>query len=808
MLMNLWFDLKFAWRMLLKTPGYSLLCTVVVALSVGLALWCYVALYNMMLKPLPFPDSSRWLSVQIAPKATESGDPIVDAYTYQEVLRHSRTARHLGAFAARAAVLSEGHASASLRAVAISPGLLAAMQIPPYAGRLFTAADSQIGAAPTVILSFETWQHYFDADPAIIGKQARIDGEPTQIVGVMPQDYLIFQDFEVWLPLRLNTLARPADSTLTLSAFVASGSGQNVTALSNEMQSGVAAVNKTYPDLFDSGRHVELYPANIMYLHDNVPIIGTVNFLAAAVLLLGCLNIGMIFFARLLERNRELALRMALGASRGRLLQQCLLESVFVVLAGLLLGIALASLGVRWANGIGDFQNSIQALGRGTDFTMQPPDLLVAATAAVVIWLLSTLIPAWRIAKQDAAAVLAGGGKGVATSGSGKSASLLVGVEVAVSSLVLVACANVVFSVLAAGDKPTGLNSVRVMITTDPTVFDGRYSEPTARLRYWDELALAIRTRMPGAQVAYSTLAPTGREKVLVSIEHAEGTDHQGKLMLPLTTVSDNYFDLLGIRLRSGRLFDSTDNSTSLGVAIVDENVATRYWPGQDALGKRIRVSSAANEPWLTIVGVVSHVRGRPNSDEAVSYIYRPLRQVAPPASRVLVKLPSKAADSRVVLRGAAYAVDRDLPLRNLQMFDDYLASLDIEYKSLGPIFSAIAVITVILAATGLFGLISRSVARRTQEVGVRRALGGTPWNITAMFLRQGLAYFCIGIVGGCLGIVVTHFLDATIGNLLIFGAWVTLSVFIFIALVIFAASYLPTRRAVALEPADALRYE
>jgi len=545
-----------------------------------------------------------------------------------------------------------------------------------------------------------------------------------------------------------------------------------------------------------------------MYFHDNVPIMGTLNFLAAAVLLLGCLNIGMIFFARLLERNRELALRMALGASRWRLLQQCLLESVFIVLAGLLLGIALASVGVRWANGMGEFGNQVLALGRSPDFTMRPLDLLIAAVAAVVIWLLSTLIPAWRLAKQDAAAVLAGGGKGVAGAGGGRTADVLVGLEVAVSSLVLVACANVVFSVIAAGDKPTGLSSARVMITTDPTVFDGRYSQPTMRLHYWNDLAAAIRSRMPGAEVAYATLAPTGREKVWISIEHAEGMSRQGKLMLPLTTVSDNYFDLLGIRLRSGRLFDGTDNSTTLGVAIVDENVASHYWPHQHALGKRIKVNSGGNEAWLTIVGVVSHVRGRPNSDAAVSYVYRPLRQVAPEAFRVLVKLPITATDSRGVLRAAAYAADRDLPLRNLQMFDRYLAALDLEYKSLGPAFSAIAVITVILAATGLFGLISRSVARRTQEVGVRRALGGTPWQITAMFLRQGALYLCIGILGGGLGILVTDFLDATIGNVMIYGVWVTFSVFVFIALVIFVASYMPTRRAVALEPADALRYE
>jgi putative ABC transport system permease protein len=328
------------------------------------------------------------------------------------------------------------------------------------------------------------------------------------------------------------------------------------------------------------------------------------------------------------------------------------------------------------------------------------------------------------------------------------------------------------------------------------------------RLRYWDELRAAIQSRMPGAEVAYSTLAPTARTKVWVSIENAEGTDRQGKLLLPLTTVSDNYFELLGIRLRSGRLFDSTDNSTSVNVALVDENIARHYWPGQEALGKRIKVNSTDNGSWLTIVGVVSHVRGRPNSDEAVSYIYRPLRQAMPDAFRVLVKLPTSAVDSRLVLRTAAYAADRDLPLRNLQMLDQYLASLDLDYNALGPAFSAIAVVTVILAATGLFGLISRSVARRTQEVGVRRALGGTPWQVTAIFLRQGALYLCIGVFGGCLGVVVTNVLDATIGNVLIHVVPVTLGVFLFIALVIFIASYLPTRRAVALEPGDALRYE
>ncbi|HUI61399.1 MAG TPA: ABC transporter permease [Steroidobacteraceae bacterium] len=807
MFANVWFDLKYAWSLLCKSPGYALLCTIVVGLSVGLALWCYWLFYGAVLKPVPFPGSGRWLSVQIAPKATQSGDPHLDAYTYQQILEHRHAVRHLGAFAARAAVLSDGQASSSLRAAAITPGLLAAMHVAPHAGRLFGAADGAPGAAPTVILSFEAWQRYFASDAHVIGREARIDGRNTLIVGVMPRDFLAFQDFELWLPLRLETLAGPSDSSPLVEAFIAADDRLGAQALAQEMQRSLDAVDKSYPQLFDAGRRIELYPLRLMYFHDNVPILATLTFLAGAVLLLGCLNVGMIFFARLLERSRELALRVALGASRARLLQQSLIETVFVMLLGLLLGIALARLGLQWANSLGDFQSRIEGLGRQEDIGGGASDVGAAVIAAVVVWLLSTLIPAWRIARQDAVVVLAGGGKGTAGPRTGRSVRLLVGLQVAVSSLVLVACANVVLAVVLTGDMPTGLQASRVMLTTEPTVFDARHADPATRLRYWDELTAAVQSRMPGTQVAYATMAPTGRRRTWVSIENAEGADRQGRLMLPVTEVSANYFELLGIRLRSGRLFDSSDTSDSRGVVVVDENVAHHYWPRQEALGKRIRVS-AANGPWLRIVGVVSHVRGRPNSDETVSYVYRPLRQTVPAEFRTLVKLPAVAPNARAVLRAAAYGVDRDLPLHNLQTFDDYLNALDLEYKSLGPAFSAIAVVTMILAATGLFGLISRSVAARTQEVGVRRALGGSPWRISAIFLRQGVTYLGVGLGGLCAGVVVTNLLDATIGNILPHVTTVTLGVLLLIAVVIFGASYLPTRRALALEPGDALRHE
>jgi predicted permease len=809
--MNLWFDVKYAWRLLMKSWGYSLLCASVVALGVGLAVWISSLIYSQVLKPLEFPGSERWYSVQLGAKAAATAEPRVDAYTYQELLKNNRSADHLGAFANRTVVLSEGQASRSLRAAAISPRLLAATRVPPVLGRTFDDTDGHPDAGAVAILSFGTWQNYFAADPAIIGKTARIDAVPVQIVGVMPRDFYAFEDFELWLPLQLQNLPRPQDSTVTLSPLIALREKQNPDTVLNEMKTAVRRVNSDYPDLYNSARHIVLIPAHQTYTHSFTPVIVMLSFMSAAILLLGSVNISMVFLARLLERSRELALRTALGSSRARLMRQCLLETALIVVLGLVLGWGLAAIGVRWTQGIDQFGAQILASGRSSNVLhLRPVDLVAAVICATAVWLLSTLIPAWRIAKQDASVVLAGSGKGVAVRSSNKSVGLLVGLQVVVSCLVLVICANVVLAVNKELSRPSGLRTAQVMLSTYPTVFDARYSEPSKRLRYWEDLTAAIESRMPGAIVAFTAAVPTMPTRVPASIETQQGTAKQGRFRLPLTVVSDDYFKLLGLSLRSGRLFDSTDDSDSLDVAVVDEKMAARYWPGGDVLGKRVQLSPADNGPWLTIVGVVSAVRGAPyRPDAEIGTIYRPLRQAVPSAFHVLIKLPSNtAADSRVALRAAAFAVDRDLPSHNPQTLDDYLAAMNLASSALIPAVLVVALITALLAASGLFGLISRSVAQRTQEVGIRRALGATVWRATSMFTRQGALYLGVAIAGVVLGIMVMTLLSAAISNIFDYVIVGTLGVVLLMAAVIFSASYLPTRRAVALEPGDALRYE
>ena len=809
--MDLLFDLKYAWRLLRKSWGYSLMCAAVVALSVGLAVWIFTLAYSVLWRGLGFPGSDRWYSVQIAPEANAKARPAVDVYTYQEMLAHKRVTDHLGAFESRVAILSEGEATTSLRAAAISPRLFMATGVAPQLGRMFQEGDGQAESAAVAILSDDSWRNYFAADPAIIGRTVRIDATPVQIVGVMPKGFFGFQDFELWMPLHIPPVARPGDSTMKVAPMIVLGPDQSVDGILNELKPAVDRGNRDYPAIFGATRRVKIIPAPRMYTHNDALIVGMLGLMAAAVLLLGCVNISMVFLARLLERSRELALRSALGASRSRLLRQCLLETALVVLLGLLAGYGFAAIGIGWARGVASFLAQAFATGRpGYLPELRAVDFGVAVLFAIVIWMLSTLIPAWRISKQDAAIVLASSGKGASVRGSNKSVALLVGLQVVISCLVLVICVNVIAAVEQEVNKPIGLNTANVLLSTAPTVFSERYSEAPRRLRYWEDLTAAIQSRIRGAEVAFATVPPTKPATVPAAIETRAGAENRGTPTVPVSVVSENYFKLLGLGLRSGRLFDSTDNSASLRVAVVDEKMAARHWPDGNVLGQRVQLNPAEKGPWLTIVGVVAPVAGLPyDASGSLGILYQPLRQALPPAFQLLVRLPNaETADSRAALRAGAYAVDRDLPLHNLQTLDTYLAALWMNTGALVPVMAVISLITALLAASGLFGLISRSVAQRTQEVGIRRALGATPWRSTSMFQRQGAIYLAIAIVSVGVGIMMMPALSTAFTNIFDRVVLATLSVVLLIVTVIVAASYLPTRRAVALEPGDALRYE
>ncbi len=805
--MSISFDVRYASRLLTKAPGYAFLSTVVVALSVGLALWSFALAYLQLFKPLPFPDAERWYSVQIAADDTAVPAPAVDAYTYEKLLERSPDIDHVGAFSARFAALSDGQTGAGLRAAAISPQLLSATGAVTEVGRLFDEEESKPGAQRVAILSFTAWHTYFAADTGIVGREVRVDGQLTRIIGVLRQDFYAFQDFELWLPLQLDTLAQPSDSAPMLNALISLRDEQQLPAIENALNEAVDSVNRSFPEVFNLERHIALIPAGRMFTHQTLMAVTVIACMALAITLLACVNLSMMFLARFLERSRELALRIALGSSRSRLVRQALLETVFIVAAGLVLGTALAALGMRWGNNVAEVGARMLAAGSSPqEFGLTLGNVAAGVLAAIAVWLLSTLPPAWRTAGQDPSVALTGTTKGTASGGSSRVAGFLVGIQVAISSLVMVVCIALAVAARGVADRPTGIDASHVVLSTYPTVFGERYGEPLARLRYFDELRAAIQSRVPQARVAYATAVPTRPSQSAAFIEGRAPADDAGLLSLPVAAVSDTYFEMLGIRARSGRLFNVTDDASSRLVAVVDERTADRYWAGETPVGKRIRLDSYANGEWLTIVGVVSAVAGDPYSREP-GIVYTSLRQSPPNAFHLLARVPA-AADPREALRSAANEVQPDLPLRNLQPLEPYLAALDLHLRVLVPVMFVIAAMTLLLAATGLFGLISRSVSKRTQEAGIRRALGGTQQQVTVVFLRRSLPYLVVALFGGGAGTAILYALSAFVPDVLAVAVPVTLAVIGLIAFVIFVSSYLPTRRAVALEPGDALRHE
>ncbi len=797
--MNLWFDLKYAWRLLLKSPGHSLLCIGVVALSVGLSLVAYSVTNYIAFKPLGFPDSERWYVI-----SDEAATGLaLDNYTYQTLVKRSRNINHLGAISATRSVLSEGRASVNVSGTAITPALLKATHVAPILGRVFDAADSQTG---TVMLSYATWQTYFAGDPNVIGKQTRINGTPMQIIGVLPQGFKAILAADLWFPLETK-VTEPGDATAVIP-IVDVNKTQSPDSVLNELNAVVSEVNLSYPDQFKADRKLAFYSAHQALNGKNIPLFRTMAVVVAFVALLGCVNISTLFFARMLERGRELAIRTALGCSRGRLIRQSLVESSLVALAGMAFGITLGILGLRGIRPLMERMYAAYSMTPPGDMSVGYGDMMFAAAAATAMWLFSSLAPAIRVSKQDAAAVLAGSGKGAGNRGSTKSTALLVGFQVIISCFLLVVSCTLVVTMTRAANTRVGVTTDKVVVSVGGTHFGEQYVKQGDRLRYQDEFAAAIKTKLAGAEVAFTTALPGWPGPVsAVALESAEPTPRD-RLRLPLICVSDNYFRTLGISLRAGRLFDSTDNSASLNVAVLDEELAKRYWPGQDPLGKRIQLQPEANGPWLTVIGVVSNVK-RILDTNNTSTVYRPLRQESPATVYTVVKLPRTVTETGALLAAVAFAVDRDLPLSNVQTLEWYLDGVAGPATFVGRIFALVALITVFLAAIGLFGMIVRSVLQRTPEIGVRRALGATQGQIITVFLRQGAMYLVVAIViGGGLGIVAINSVSAVTGSLMSLALPVALGVFASLTIVVFTASYFPARRAVALEPGDALRYE
>jgi putative ABC transport system permease protein len=676
----------------------------------------------------------------------------------------------------------------------------------PHLGRTFTAEEDQQGASGVVLLGYDLWRGRFGADPEIVGKAVALNGVPRTVIGVMPAGFNFpTKETEYWIPL-----APPPDLAESRTAFWLYVAGRLKPGVSVERaQSDVGAIAgrlaAQYPDL-------EGYGVNVVGLHDQVvgkvrPALLVLMGAVAFVLLIACANVANLLLASAAAREREIAIRTALGAGRRRLVRQLLTESVLLFLLGGAAGVAVAYWGLRVL------------------LALSPPDLprldavgidarVLAFTFGVSLLtgLLAGLVPALQPSVKELSDSLKEGGRGsTAGRGSGRLRDLLVVSEVALSLVLLVGAGLMIASFVELKRVDLGFDPNR-LLTMQLQLPGAKYKEPPQAVAFSDDL-LGRAATAPGVRSvgAITTLFLSDlANSTNFSIEGRPDFSPTERVEVPFDSISPNFFEVVRTPLLRGRSFTDADRDGTTPVVIVNETMAKRFWPGEDPVGKRIKYGTADTEsPWLTIVGVVGDMR-RTGFDESVRCeTFLPLAQNPAWRLTIVARAAGDPAPLAATLRDQVKADDPDEPDIAVKTVDELLGDMVSHRRLTMLLFGVFAGLALLLAAVGIYGVMSYAVTQRTHEIGVRMALGAQVSDVVRMVVGKGMALALGGIAAG----LVAAFALSRVMSSLLYGVSATDpltfgGVALLLALVALLACYIPARRATRVEATIALRYE
>ncbi len=807
-------DIRFALRALARSPGFTATSVLMLAVGIGLCIYMFGAINAFALKPLPFADADRLVHFEYTEAREPSRNIALAHLDWLDLRDRQQVLDTLAAYAQGTANLGgiEG-APERLAGAFVSSEVMPALGVRPQLGRGIEAADTAAGAPRVAVIGHRVWQLRFNADPAVVGRQVRVNGEATTVIGVMPENFGFPVAEAMWLPLSSDRTVAASDAALRVKTFGRLREGVTLPQASQAFDAlmlGLAA-ERGMPL---RGDRAKLEPFAHEFIMPQIRDATAAMFVVVLmVLLIACANVASLVLARFAARARELGIRSALGASRRRLVVQVLAETIVVAMLATVLGYAGADVAARV------FDASMSAdsqLPYWVDFSLDMRDLAFCAGIALASALLAGLVPALRAGRVDVQASLRDGSAG-SLGGGKRRGRFLVGAEVALCVVLLVCAGIAVRSALHAQETELGVRTDDVL-TGRIALFESTYPDAASRTRFVDALQARF-AALPGVQrVGFaSTLPLMGYERqdyARVGDVVAEG---ERRPQAWASSIDDGFLATFGIALREGRVFDARDTAQSPRVAIVSASFAAAAWPGQSALGQRVQLSpKSPGSPWLEVVGVVadSSQADYVQSGASAAYrgdgnVFRPLAQ-EPPAfvSFALHTTGDQAALSQAV-RDAVRAVDADLPVYWLQPMSQWRRSIFWGAELLANMFGAFAAFAVLLAASGIYAVLAFDVAARTREIGVRRALGASARSVLAMVVRRGAVQVVAGIaVGVPLAFVFARVLDTMMFPGSRADPLVYVVVVAVLALAVAAATLLPARRALRVDPMVALRQE
>jgi predicted permease len=802
-------DIRYALRTLRKQPIFALVAVFTLTLGIGANTAIFSLLYQMLLRPLPYPHADRlvfvWNTYPLMglPQASVSIPDYLDRKTQAPAVEDATL------FTGRGFSLAEGGRPEQLRGLAVTPSFFSTLGRQPFVGTAFTEEQARPGADKFAILSYGLWTSRFAADRALIGKDIRLNGEPHMVVGILPEDFeLPARDVSVLVPFSF-TPEQTADTGRgnEFSQMIARlKPGATITQLDAEMKTIVARNLDRLPQ-FRTFAETSGFGGYAISLRDQV--VGDVRAALVVlqagvlvVLLIACANVANLLLMRATGRMREVAIRTSLGAGRWRLARQMMTEALVLSGLGAVGGLALGLTGVRAL-----VATESRAIPGFVDASLHPAVLAFTIGLAFVTGIVFGLVPAWAAARGNTNTLLKDeSARGTASRGSGAMRATLVVAETALALVLLVAAGLLIKSYSRLQGVDPGFSTENVLTATI-ALPPARYPDPAARRAFWDRL-IARAQALPGVTTAaltsnipFSGNVSSGSYGIVGYTPGPTDARPHGRQEV----VGGDYFKALQIPVVEGRVFNDGDTADSPPVVVIDQYLVNRYFRDKSPIGQQIQRGAR-----FTIVGVVGTINsidlGQPVTKERLFY---PVTQQARPAMALMLKTARDPLSLVVEVRGAVESIDPEQPISDVRTMEQWMARSLEGRRTPMLLLALFGGVALALSAIGIYGVLAFGVTQRAREFGIRQALGADRAAVLRMVLTQGLRTAGLGIAIGLAGaLALTRFLSSLLFNIAPTDVTTFAAIPVLLLLVALLASYLPARRAAAVDPAVSLRYE
>ena len=792
-------DLIYGLRWLRKNPGFTLLAVLMLAVGIGVNTAMFSVINAVLLQPLPYAEADRlvWMN--------ESGPEIANRWVsypnFVDWRNRNQVFEAMSTFRGWSVNVTGTDKPESLDARMVSADYFRVMRVTPILGRDFNAEEDQPGATPVTIISHAFWQQRFGADPNIVGKQIRLDDKPHTVIGVMPEGFVHQGPPPLWVLMGpLNWKDR--DVRIGGNVIARLKTGVTIDQARAEMNRISQQLRTEHP-IANGGANT----VNVVSLQDSITgrVSIALKLLFAAVglvLLIACANVANLLLARAAARRKEFAVRAALGASRFRLVRQMMVESLLLAVAGGVLGLVLASWTISVLAKVAH-----ETVPRMTGLGLNGKVFGFNLAISLLTGILFGVLPALRSSRTDLQETLKDSSSTTTDSAGKRLRGTLVVAEVALSVALLVGAGLLVKSLvlLVRSDNGFDPNSV---LTMELRVSRGRGSDRAQLNRLLQQVLQAVQAQ-PGVEKASlsSDLPGLGSWQSDIAIEGYKKVNPNELINVDWAIVTPDYFQTMKIPILRGRTFTQDEDEQGKPVLLIDENLARRFWPNEEAVGKHIAYDSPT---WHEVIGVVPEMKTYGSEAKPLIKIYTPMGRAPYRNPTLLVRTNNVDRDALMAgIRRAVYAIDKDLPIAEVATLEAILARESSTRRFNAMLFSVMAVLALVLAVTGVYGVLSYSVSQRTHEVGIRMALGAGRGDVLRLFMGQGMRLVLLGLVLGLGGaFALTRLLSSLLFGVSTTDALTFVLVALGLTIVGVCACYLPARRATRVDPLVALRYE